>query len=140
MCVIIAFLQLGQPKAQEGSQLLLCDSQDIRHPFSLYLPSFDGTTDCWHRCTVADIVSSDAQEWMLTVIAGVEQQLEASIRILWCASNTLLLGLLSHNIALLHLYLGFVAVWLRGSERLRYRPCIPPDSCRNCAGPLKKSR
>eukprot|EP00892_Ulva_mutabilis_P008056 jgi/Ulvmu1/5622/UM023_0161.1 len=72
------FVKLGRPT--DGSNyLILCDSQDVRLSFS---PLSD-QTDCWHRCTIADIVDNETERWVNDIAQAVRRDIENRVSLLW---------------------------------------------------------
>ena len=88
-CDMASALQLGQPTTNT-KLLQICDSQDVRNPFKIVRDPDNLETNCWHRCTSRDRVSNAAREWMRDIINEVMDDLQNTIRILWCVNLSLI--------------------------------------------------
>lgn len=83
--IVLLCVQLGNP-AQGSNPLVLCDSQDIRLSFS----PLSEKTDCWHRCTIYDIVRLDTEKWVRDVADDVRQEIEDRVGLRWCVADRMI--------------------------------------------------
>ena len=71
-------VQLGSP-SDETYKVVLCEGLDPELP-----QTFGGEqTDCWLKCSQADILSKAAKDWLAAQLTAVQQDFETFLHLLW---------------------------------------------------------